>query len=113
MSNRAKMLIASAPALPLKAVHAAEPKLLVFDVERAGTSIECATNGPQTGEGTRLAQLDRAAHQGLTQPACAAAVDLASVAARANMRGGTGASWARALDRLVKRYRSISDNGIC
>ena len=62
-----KTLIALALASTVTAVHAAEPKVAVFDFEFVDTSIEGATNGPRSDEGARLAWLDREMRQRLAQ----------------------------------------------
>ena len=45
-----KTLIALSIASTVTAVHAAEPKVAVFDFEFVDTSIEGATNGPRGDE---------------------------------------------------------------
>ena len=67
-----KTLIALAIAPTVTAVHAAEPKVAVFDFEFVDTSIEGATNGPRRDEGARLAWLDREMRQRLVQSGRAA-----------------------------------------
>jgi Protein of unknown function (DUF2380) len=87
-------LIALALASTVTAVHAAEPKVAVFDFEFVDTSVEGATNGPRSDEGARLAWLDREMRQRLAQS------------------GPTDESWSRALDWLVDRYLLAPGAGV-
>ena len=87
-------LIALALASTVTAVHAAEPKVAVFDFEFVDTSVEGATNGPRSDEGARLAWLDREMRQRLAQS------------------GRTDESWSRALDWLVDRYLLAPGAGV-
>jgi len=87
-------LIALALASTVTAVHAAEPKVAVFDFEFVDTSVEGATNGPRSDEGARLAWLDREMRQRLVQS------------------GRTDESWSRALDWLVDRYLLAPGAGV-
>ena len=97
-----KTLIALALACTVTAVHAAEPKVAVFDFEFVDTSIEGATNGPRGDEGARLAWLDREMRQRLAQSGRADVVDVARVADRTRARdlrtcGGCDAAFASEL----------------
>jgi uncharacterized protein DUF2380 len=87
-------LIALVLASTVTAVHAAEPKVAVFDFEFVDTSVEGATNGPRSDEGARLAWLDREMRQRLAQS------------------GRTDESWSRALDWLVDRYLLAPGAGV-
>jgi hypothetical protein len=87
-------LIALALASTVTAVHAAEPKVAVFDFEFVDTSVEGATNGPRSDEGARLAWLDREMRQRLAQS------------------GRTDESWSSALDWLVDRYLLAPGAGV-
>jgi hypothetical protein len=89
-----KTLIALAIASTVTAVHAAAPKVAVFDFEFVDTSVEGATNGPRSDEGARLAWLDREMRQRLAQS------------------GRTDESWSRALDWLVDRYLLAPGAGV-
>ena len=89
-----KTLIALALASTVTAVHAAVPKVAVFDFEFVDTSVEGATNGPRSDEGARLAWLDREMRQRLAQS------------------GRTDESWSRALDSLVDRYLLAPSAGV-
>ena len=97
-----KTLIALALASTVTAVHAAEPKVAVFDFEFVDTSIEGATNGPRSDEGARLAWLDREMRQRLAQSGRADVVDVAGVVDRTRARdlrtcGGCDAEFASEL----------------
>jgi hypothetical protein len=99
MWNRSKTLAALALASMVTTVHAAEPKVAVFDFEFVDTSIEGATNGPRADERTRLAWLDREVRRRLAQSGRAEVVDIARVADRAEARnlrtcGGCDAEFA-------------------
>jgi len=50
MCDRSNILSALTLALTLTSVHAAEPKVAVFDFEFADTSLEGSTNGPRADE---------------------------------------------------------------
>jgi hypothetical protein len=88
------LALALALASTVTAVHAAEPKVAVFDFEFVDTSVEGATNGPRSDEGARLAWLDREMRQRLAQS------------------GRTDESWSRALDWLVDRYLLAPGAGV-
>ena len=97
-----KTLIALAIASTVTAVHAAAPKVAVFDFEFVDTSIEGATNGPRGDEGARLARLDREMRQRLAQSGRADVVDVARVVDRTRARdlrtcGGCDAKFASEL----------------
>ena len=95
-----KTLIALAIDSTVTAVHAAAPKVAVF--EFVDTSIEGATNGPRGDEGARLARLDREMRQRLAQSGRADVVDVARVVDRTRARdlrtcGGCDAKFASEL----------------
>jgi len=97
-----KALIALAMASMATVVHAAEPKVAVFDFEFVDTSIEGATNGPRSDESARLGRLDREVRQRLAQSGRADVVDIARVADRSHARdlrtcGGCDAEFASEL----------------
>ena len=84
------------------AVHAAVPKVAVFDFELVDTSVEAATKGPRSDEGARLAWLDREMGQRLAQSGRADVVDVAGVVDRTRVRdlrtcGGCDAKFASEL----------------
>jgi hypothetical protein len=123
-----KTLIALALASTVTPVHAAAPKVAIFDFEFVDTSIDGATNGPRGDEGARLAWLDREMRRRLAQSGRADVVDVAGVVDRtrakdlrtcggcdakfASMRGNTDEWWSRALDWLVDRYLLAPDAGV-
>jgi hypothetical protein len=84
MCDRSKVLAALALALTLTSVHAAEPKVAVFDFEFADTSLEGATNGPRPDEQMSLAWLSNELRRRLTQSERAEVVNIAAVSARAH-----------------------------
>ena len=97
-----KTLIALAIASTVTAVHAAVPKVAVFDLEFVDTSVEGATNGPRSDGGARLARLDREMRQRLAQSGRADVVDVARVVDRTRARdlrtcGGCDAKFASEL----------------
>jgi hypothetical protein len=97
-----KTLIALALASTVTAVHAAVPKVAVFDFELVDTSVEAATKGPCSDEGARLAWLDREMGQRLAQSGRADVVDVAGVVDRTRVRdlrtcGGCDAKFASEL----------------
>jgi hypothetical protein len=117
-----KTLIALALASTVTAVHAAAPKVAIFDFEFVDTSIDGATNGPR---GDELAWLDREFWRGCgrqhpqrprhrrarTAP-IVAAITTAARSQFASMRGNTDEWWSRALDWLVDRYLLAPDAGV-
>jgi hypothetical protein len=98
MCDRTKILIALTLALTLTSVHAAEPKVAVFDFEFADTSLEGATNDPRADEQLRLVWLGNELRRRLTQSGRAEVVNIAGISARAratNLRacGGCDAAF--------------------
>ena len=97
-----KTLIALALASTVTAIHAAVPKVAVFDFQLVDTSVEAATKGPCGDEGARLAWLDREMGQRLAQSGRADVVDVAGVVDRTRVRdlrtcGGCDAKFASGL----------------
>jgi hypothetical protein len=112
-----KIATAAPLATLLASVHAAEPKIAVFDFELVDTSLEGATNGPRADQQARLIQITDRLRDALAKSERVTVVDIMPVAAQARAThlrncGGCDAQFASQVgaDSAVSmRFQKVSN----